>query len=144
MAETRREVFKSSILSAFGLMAVATVAKASRSSTEFVLVRAKNSSGMATDILLSVREDRIRALEIKPAPQGRSVPTSPFDIEEVIVDSGNFTLSPLGSQIFTVGSGSLCVENGTVSPEQFKKLSPAGWNEVGGAKNKCLETGSGG
>lgn len=134
MTETRRQVFKTSVLSAFGLMATAMVARASGIGAEYVVVRATDSKNHKRDLLLRVRPDQIKAFDIKGITP---VPSSQFDISDVLLESKQYSLVPVGTETFKVvgSSTQMMVTLGVVSSDDFSKLAKPGWNEIGGVKS---------
>ena len=133
MTETRRQVFKTSILSAFGLMAATAVASASGMDADYVVVQATDSMNHKRRLLLRVRSDNIKAFDI----QGPPLPATPFDISDVLLESKNFTLNAITTETFKVGMSStqMRVTEGVVSRDDFSNLAKPGWNEIGGVRS---------
>ncbi|MBV8798984.1 MAG: hypothetical protein JO208_04140 [Alphaproteobacteria bacterium] len=135
MDNTRREVFRASILSGLGAVGLISLAKADVSSTQYVLVRADNNK----NLLLKIRGFKIIKVWLMDAkPHGPAVPTGTFDLEDA-VQNGTYSLSPMQNTTFTLGGMPIAVDpNGTINGSEGAKLpSPPAWNEIGAKHDKC-------
>lgn len=137
MQETRRQLFKTSILSAFGLMAVTSVAKAAGSGTNYAIARTTDINGQPTrDLLIQYDPSgAVSAFYITDLKKKRPFgPPWGSPIEATVVNSDDYDLRRVKKDTFYIGGTKVDFEKGEATGNTGILLPS--WNEIGGAHGK--------
>ena len=142
MSETRRQLFKTSILSVFGLMSASSIVKATGIKAEYIVARA-TKDGKNIDVLLQIRRGKMGVSLIQPSTNTTPpLPGKPFNISETILKKKDYKLVALSDGIISVGDAKLTIKGGFVTDDDSGQLTTPGWNEIGGTKIKCPDKSS--
>ncbi|MFL6689698.1 MAG: hypothetical protein ACJ8IR_05860 [Alphaproteobacteria bacterium] len=130
MAATRRDVFKTSVVSAFGLMAGGSVVHAADFSTTRVIVRA-TQNGMDYDLLIDASGEA-KMVYILDKPYYGAIPGG----------IGTGTLNPAKGIYYIVNLSAVnpqpslkCDQNGNLL--HFNDVGSNTWNEIGQRAKEC-------
>jgi len=142
MSETRRQLFKTSVMSAFGLMAGSAIAHATCALPEYIIVRATADPAGHTQLPLFVQTDAecfVQAFAISPInPILHPLPPSGhnFDVRNEILKGKHYNLTPF-SDTFYVNGNPVSISDGAVtdSAGALGNLTSMSWNEIGAQRH---------
>jgi hypothetical protein len=127
MADTRRDLFKLSLLSSLGLMAIPLAAKAETLEEARVLIHVISSAGAERDILVRFEGGKRRAYDVSPCSYAPNSPN--FDISNIKLDPTK-NLAAYGIYAVTGGAPLNVGDQGWLSND-ISGLSATAWCEVG-------------
>lgn len=141
MSETRRQLFKTSIMSGFGLMAASSIAKAAGGRKDYVVVRTTDAEGKpnGSSVLFQFGLDDVYAFNIVKVG-GKTVPDKPFDIQATLLDTNDFDLRRIKNATIYVDGNPVQFTSGGITLGEDLVARPT-WNEIGGKRFECLDTG---
>lgn len=134
MQETRRQLFKTSILSVFGLIAAPAIAEAAGTVAEYSVARAKSKNkNVDCDILFqSGPTGDVLAFYITPsdARHPAQLPTELFDIKTKLLETDVFDLERVKNDTLTIDKIAVDVKKGVVTSD-MSTLAGSAWSEIG-------------